>query len=146
MHAKRIVMVLGCVTLLGSANVLYAQPRSRDVHAQGLSHSERMRMRGDLERFSREQPYRDKIEMRRQMLRERARQRFQHADRDGNGFLNRQELRHLNPNAARHFDQIDRDHDGELSEQEVGQAMRRRMRRQSAHDLPSEGDEPSHSQ
>jgi len=135
-------MVLSCATLFGWAGGVLAEPRQRDAHAQGLSPSERMRMRGDLERFSREQPYRDKIEMRRQMLRERGKQRFHDADRDGNGLLNRQELRQLNPNAARHFDQIDRDHDGELSEQEVGQAMRRRMRRQDPHGLSSELDEP----
>lgn len=138
MHARRIAIVLSCVTLLGSVSVLYAQPRQRDVHAQGLSHSERMRMRGDLERFSREQPYRDKVEMRRRMLRERARLRFQHADQDGNGFLNREEASHFNPNAAQHFDRIDLDHNGELSEQEVGQAMRHRMRRQRARDFPPE--------
>ena len=142
MHAKRIAIVLSCVTLLGSASVLYAQPRQRDGHTQGLSPSERMRMRVDLERFSREQPYRGKIEMRRQMLRERARQRFHHADRDGDGFLNREEVGHLNPNAAQHFDRIDLDRNGELSEQEVGQAMRQRMRRQDAQD-PSEWDEPA---
>lgn len=135
--------MLSCVTLLGSVSVLYAQPRQRDVHTQGLSHSERMRMRGDLERFSREQPYRDKIEMRRQMLRERARQRFQHADRDGNGFLNREEVNHFNPKAAKHFDRIDLDRDGELSEQEIGQAMRHRMRRQRLHDLPTQWEEPA---
>lgn len=143
MHAKRIAIVLSCVTLLGSASVLYAQPRQRDGHTQALSHSERMRMRGDLERFSREQPYRDKIEMRRHMLRERARLRFQHADRDGNGALNREEVNHLNPNAAQHFERIDLDRDGELSEKEVGQAMRQRMRRQNSRDLPPEWDKPA---
>ena len=143
MHAKRIAILLSCVTLLGSANVLYAQPRQRDGHSQGLSPSERMRMRGDLERFSREQPYRNKIEMRRQMLRERARMRFQHADRDGNGVLNREEVNQLNPNAAQQFDRIDLDRDGELSEQEVGQAMRQRMLRQNMQDSPSEWDEPA---
>lgn len=135
-------MVLGCAALVGWAGVLLAEPRPRGAHAHSLSHSERMRMRGDLERFSQEQPYREKIEMRRQMLRERGRQRFHDADRDGNGLLNRQELRHLNPNAAHHFDQIDRDRDGELSEQEVDQAMRRRMQRQDPHALSSELDEP----
>ena len=72
MHAKRIVIVLSCATLFGWASVVLAEPRQRDGQAQGLTHSERMRMRGDLERFSREHPYHDKIEMRRQMLRERA--------------------------------------------------------------------------
>lgn len=131
MHAKQIVMVLSCATLFGWASVVLAESRQRDGQAQGLTHSERMRMRSDLERFSREQPYHDKIEMRRQMLRERATRRFHDADKDGNGFLNRQELSRRNPNAARHFDQIDRDHDGELSEQEVGQAMRWRRQRQN---------------
>ena len=142
MHAKRIAILLSCVTLLGSASVLYAQPRQHG-HSQALTPSERMRMRGDLERFSREQPYRNKIEMRRQMLRERARMRFQHADRDGNGVLNREEVNQLNPNAAQQFDRIDLDRDGELTEQEVGQAMRQRMRRQNMQDSPSEWDEPA---
>ena len=135
-------MVLGCATLLGWADLTPAEPRARGDHVHGLSTSERMRMRSDLERFSQEQPYREKIEMRRQRLRERSRQRFHDADRDGNGLLNRQELRHLNPNAAQHFDEIDRDRDGELSEQEVGQALRRRMRLQDPQSLSSDLDEP----
>ena len=130
--------MLSCMTLLGSVSVLNAEPRQRDGHTQSLTPGERMRLRGDLEQFSREQPYRDKIEMRRRMLRERARLRFQHADHDGNGFLNREEASYFNRNAAKHFDRIDLDRDGELSEQEVGQALRHRMRRQRARDFPPE--------
>lgn len=131
MHAKRIFIALGCVALFGTASLGLADTQTRDMHIPSLSPSERMRMRGDLERFSQQHPHRARIEMRRQMLRERARRRFHDADLDGNGLLNRQELSQLNPNAARHFDQIDHDHDGELSEQEVGQAIRWRMKRQS---------------
>lgn len=134
MHAKRIFIALGCVALFGTAGLALAEPRPRDTHAPGLSPSERMRMRGDLERFSQQHPQRARIEMRRQMLRERARRRFHDADHDGNGYLNRQELSRINPNAARHFDQIDRDQDGEVSEHEVGQVLRRRMQGQYPRD------------
>lgn len=138
MHAKRILMLLGCLALFSSAGASRAEPEPQDTHSPALSASERMRMRGDLERFSQQHPYRNHIEMRRQLLRERAKRRFLEADLDDNGFLNRQEFARHNPNAARQFDLIDRNRDGELSEMEVAQALRRHMRRQALRDHSSE--------
>lgn len=129
MQASRIFMIVGCAMLIATPSLGMAESGPQNTRPV-LSPGERMRMRGDLERFSEQQPHRAKIEMRRQMLRERARQRFRQADGDGNGFLNRQEFSERFPNAARHFEQIDRDRDGELSEQEMGQAIRWRMQRQ----------------
>lgn len=131
-------MTLSCTALFAVAGLGSAEPRPADAHTPDLSHSERMRMRGDVERFSQEHPDRARIELRRQMLRERAKRRFHDADQDGNGRLNRHELARRNPNAARHFDQIDRDRDGELSELEFAQALRRRMRMQTPHARPPE--------
>lgn len=135
MHAKRIVMTLSWAALFALAGPISAETRPADVHTPDLSHSERMRMRGDVERFSQEHPDRARIDKRRQMLRERAKRRFHEADHDGNGRLNRHELARQNPNAARHFEQIDRDRDGEISEFEFAQALRRRMRMQDPHRL-----------
>ncbi len=87
-------------------------------------------MHGDLEQFSQQQPQYEEIKKHRQELRERAKQRFNAADTDGNGFLSREEFAHLRPNAAQYFDEIDQNQDGELSEQEVARFFRQRMRQQ----------------
>lgn len=112
-----------------------ADPARHDFDRPGhashsLSENERERMRSDLERFSHQLPGRAQIDKRRQLLRDRARQRFQDADTDHNGRLNRDELARLNPHAVRFFDRVDRDGDGELNLQEVAQALRARIRQQ----------------
>lgn len=105
--------------------------RLRGDTPERLRGDERERLRGDLEQFSQQQPERAEIDKRRQYFRERAKERFRHADTNGNGLLNRDELSRLNPNAARNFDEIDQDRDGELSEQEVAQILRKRMQLRS---------------
>lgn len=129
----RILSMLTCLALLSWAAASRAEPATEDAHAPAFSPSERMRMHGDLERFSQQHPYRDQIEMRRQQLRERTKRRFDAADLDRNGFLDRQEFARRNPNAARQFDLIDQNRDGELSQTEVSQALRRHMRHQGLH-------------
>lgn len=128
MSVKQTLAGLMCVISFGWAGKSPAEPQDSHAYEHSLSSSEHKRMRGDLERFSREQPRRGDFEKRRQIFRERARQRFQEADTDGNGLLNREELTRLSPNAAKNFDQIDRNVDGELSEQEVAQILRQRRR------------------
>ena len=107
--------------------------RLRGGAPERLPGDERERLRGDLEQFSQQQPQRAEIDKRRQYFRARAKERFRHADTNGNGLLNREELSRLNPNAARNFDEIDQDRDGELSEQEVAQILRKRMPVRSRH-------------
>ena len=116
--------------------------RLRGDTRERLRVDDRERLRGDLEQFSQQQPERAEIDKRRQYFRERAKERFRHADTNGNGLLNREELSRLNPNAARNFDEIDQDRDGELSEQEVAQILRARMqlryRQQNPNQIPDQ--------
>lgn len=134
MPLKQTLLPLTFLLAVGWVGPASAEPGGPGSYEHRFSNSERKRLRGDLERFSREQPPRGDIEKRRQVLRERAKQRFHDADTNSNGLLDREELTRLNPNAARNFDEIDHDRNGELSEQEVAQAMRQRMR---LHDLRS---------
>lgn len=131
MLLKQTLVRLMCLLALGWAGQAPAAPEGGGAYERRLSNSERKRMRGDLERFSREQPRRGDFEERRRVFRERVKQRFDDADTNGNGLLNREELAGLNPNAAKNFDQFDHNADGELSEQEVAQALRQRMRQHS---------------
>lgn len=128
MPLKHILVHLTCLLALSWAGQAPAEPQGTDAHEHGLSSSEHKRMRSDLERFSREQPRRGDFEKRREIFRERARQRFHDADTNGDGGLSREELARLNPGAAKNFDQLDHNADGELSEQEVAQAIRKHVR------------------
>ena len=49
----------------------------------------------------------------------KARQRFNDADLDHDGFLSREEAKKGTPRLAEHFDEIDTDHDGKLSPVEI---------------------------
>lgn len=131
LRLKQICLPLTFLLAFGLAGQASADPEASGAHERGLSHSEHKRMRGDLERFSREQPRHGDFEKRRQVFRERARLRFHEADRNGNGLLDREELTRHHPNAANNFDEIDHNADGELSEQEVAQVLRQRMRQRA---------------
>ena len=126
MSLKQALVKSVCLLALSWAGQAPAQPEVDSGHAPNLTNSEHRRMRGELDRFSREQPQRGDFEKRRHIFRERARQRFHDADTNGNGVLSREEWARLNRGTAQRFDQLDLNGDGELSEHEVGQAMRRR--------------------
>lgn len=128
MSLQQALTKLACLLALSWAGQAPAQPEGSVGHPPVLSSSEHKRMRGELERFSREQPRHVDFEKRRQLFRERARQRFHEADTNGNGGLSRQELARLNPGAAKNFDQFDHNGDGELNQQEAAQAMRKHVR------------------
>lgn len=128
MPLKHTLVHLTCLLALSWAGQAPAEPQDTHAHQPGLSSSEHQRMRSELERFSREQPRRSDFEKRREIFRERARQRFHEADTNADGVLSREELARLNPGAAKNFDQLDRNADGGLSEQEVAQAMRKHVR------------------
>lgn len=128
MSLKQALVKSACLLALSGAGQASAPSEGDSGHAPNLTHSEHTRMRGELERFSHEWPRRGDFEKRRQMFRDRARQRFHDADTDGNGVLSREEWARLNRGAAQHFDQLDLNGDGQLSEHELAQALRRRAR------------------
>lgn len=122
---RTLARLLLCLTAwAGLAQAESAMERPQESH---LSDLERERLRGDLDQYSNELYGRDRLEKRRQFLRERAKQRFNEADRSGNGRLDREEFRRQYPNATRYFDRIDSDGDGEVSQAEVANALRTRL-------------------
>jgi Ca2+-binding EF-hand superfamily protein len=92
-----------------------------------LTEDEREQLRGDLDQYSSELHDREKLEKHRQLLRDRAKQRFKEADKSGNGRLDRQEFSREYPNVARYFNWIDSDGDGEVSQIEIAKALRARI-------------------
>lgn len=122
---RTLARLLLCLTAW--AGLAQADSATERPQESQLSDLERERLRGDLDQYSNELYGRDRLEKRRQFLRERAKQRFNEADRSGNGRLDREEFRRQYPNAARHFDRIDSDGDGEVSQAEVANALRTRL-------------------
>lgn len=118
-------LILLCITV-GAGQALAESGPARP-NEPVLSDSERGRLRGDLDLYSNELYGREKLEKRRQFLRDRAIQRFHDADRSGNGRLDREEFSRHYPNAARHFNWIDSNGDGEVSQAEIARALRTRL-------------------
>lgn len=122
-------LAVGVLWFCFSASVTQAlaEPFPSRAHEPGLPPRERETLRDDLDQYSNEIYGREQLERRRQFLRERARKRFNEADRSGNGLLDREEFERQYPNAAQHFDWIDANGDGEISPVELARALRARM-------------------
>jgi Ca2+-binding EF-hand superfamily protein len=122
---KLIAILMLCATALS----LQAQADTMVARANEplLTEDEREQLRGDLDQYSSELHEREKLEKHRQLLRDRAKQRFKEADKSGNGRLDRQEFSREYPNAARYFNWIDSDGDGEVSQIEIAKALRARI-------------------
>lgn len=122
---KLIAILMLCATALS----LQAQADTMVARANEplLTEDEREQLRGDLDQYSSELHDREKLEKHRQLLRDRAKQRFKEADKSGNGRLDRQEFSLEYPNAARYFNWIDSDGDGEVSQIEIAKALRARI-------------------
>ena len=120
---------------------------SQESEAQALegnvSAEERMRLRNDLETYSRsEDPDHEQLEARRRAMRERAKQRFQSADKDSDGSISREEAWESMPQLARHFDQIDTNSDGIITEDEMVAAQARALERQRAASARNDEQDP----
>lgn len=122
---RLIAILMLCATALS----LQAQADTMVARANEplLTEDEREQLRGDLDQYSSELHDREKLEKHRQLLRDRAKQRFKEADKSGNGRLDRQEFSLEYPNAARYFNWIDSDGDGEVSQIEIAKALRARI-------------------
>lgn len=110
-----------------------AQESESQALEGNVSAEERLRLRNDLETYSRsEDPDHNQLEARRRAMRERAKQRFQSADKDSDGSISREEAWESMPQLARHFDQVDTNNDGIITEDEMEAAQARALERQRA--------------
>ncbi|MBT9569202.1 MAG: hypothetical protein IV085_13000 [Thiobacillus sp.] len=112
------------MALFGAASVQAAPPGSGDPDWRGL--------RRDVDAGTQRPGGNGEFEARRQVIRERARARYNEADGNGDGQLSREEMARLRPGMAKHFDRIDANGDGLASEQEIIDTLRQRhqMRRE----------------
>lgn len=113
-------LILAMMLTLSCASLGWAGPRG------AAGDGEHRRLRGDLEGYSREAyPDRERVEARRQVMRERMQQRLREADRDRDGAISRDEAGRDMPGLARHFDRIDEDGDGGITREEMKNARER---------------------
>ncbi|MCB5191442.1 EF-hand domain-containing protein [Methylobacillus arboreus] len=96
-----------------------------------ISGEDRQRLRRDLDEYSRSvDAAHAQIEERRRVMRQRILERFQEADKDGNGVISREEAMEMIPQVARHFMQFDLNGDGMLTLNELETMQARIAERQ----------------
>ncbi|MFL9608814.1 EF-hand domain-containing protein [Methylobacillus sp. Pita2] len=139
-HHKLVMtaVLLGVAGVVHAANVRYAnddmaadaqEVPTAHIHQTldaKISGEDRQRLRRDLYEYSRSvDAAHAQIEERRRMMRQRILERFQEADKDGNGVISREEAVEMLPQVARHFIQFDLNGDGviTMNELEVMQAQ-----------------------
>jgi len=102
----------------------------------GVSLEERMRLRMDLNHFSRtSDPIHSQIQDRRRSMSKGIQERFFRADRDNDNLLSRQEVVDSLPQVARHYNQVDLDADGYISITELMEYQTKLIERQRAAEL-----------
>lgn len=96
-----------------------------------ISGEDRLRLRQDLAEYSRSaDAAHAQIEQQRKVMRQRILERFQTADRDGNGVISREEAMEMMPQVSRHFTQFDLNSDGVISMDELETIQMRIAERQ----------------
>jgi Ca2+-binding EF-hand superfamily protein len=119
----------------------FAQPSDEAGNEQlqslsGVSIEERMRLRMDLNHYSRtSDPIHSKIEDRRRIMSKDIQDRYFRADKDNDGLLSRQEVVDSLPQVARHYNQVDLDSDGFISIKELVAFQAKLIERQYAAEL-----------
>ncbi|CAG0954947.1 hypothetical protein MTYP_00405 [Methylophilaceae bacterium] len=99
----------------------------------GVSAEERMRLRMDLNHYSRTaDPAHVQIEDRRRVMHRRIQERFFSVDKDNDGQLSREETAENLPQVARHFNQVDLNGDGYISITELVAFQAQLIERQRA--------------
>jgi len=102
----------------------------------GVSPEERMRLRMDLNHYSRtSDPIHSQIQDRRRTMSKGIQERFFRADRDNDNLLSRQEVVDSLPQVARHYNQVDLDADGFISITELMEYQNKLIERQRAAEL-----------
>ncbi|MDP2248138.1 MAG: hypothetical protein Q8J65_08400, partial [Nitrosomonadales bacterium] len=102
----------------------------------GVSMEERMRLRMDLNHYSRtSDPIHTQIEDRRRLMSKGIQERYFGADKDNDGLLSLQEVVDSLPQVARHYNQVDLDGDGFISINELITFQARLAERQRAAEL-----------
>ncbi len=135
MHVSSLpVLIIGLVALplLAYAAGPEGRTDTGSIYGQRLQQQigpeERFRMHRELNEDSgKAYPDQEQIESRRQMMRERMRERLNRADSNGDGAISRSEADRSMPGVARHFEQIDIDGDGTITRDEMRDA-REKMR------------------
>jgi hypothetical protein len=102
----------------------------------GVTPEERMRLRMDLNHYSRtSDPIHSQIQDRRRSMSKGIQERFFRADRDNDNLLSRQEVVDSLPQVARHYNQVDLDADGYISITELMDYQTKLVERQRAAEL-----------
>jgi hypothetical protein len=113
------------------------EPNSEQMQSLGgVSPEERMRLRMDLNHYSRtSDPIHSQIQDRRRTMSKGIQERFFRADRDNDNLLSRQEVVDSLPQVARHYNQVDLDADGFISITELMEYQNKLIERQRAAEL-----------
>ncbi|GAB7563570.1 hypothetical protein LG202_16090 [Methylobacillus methanolivorans] len=136
-------VLLGVASVAHAANLRYANDDmasdTQDVPTANIhqtldakiSGEDRQRLRRDLYEYSRNvDAAHAQIEERRRAMRQRIMERFQEADKDGNGVISREEAVEMIPQVARHFMQFDLNGDGVITMNELETMQARIAERQ----------------
>jgi len=97
---------------------------SRSKLDEGVSQEERRSLRRDVEDYG--YPARERLQQRRQFLREQLQERWRRADDDNDGSISRDEARRAMPGVSRRFERLDLDGDGVISKEELRSRWERR--------------------
>lgn len=104
-----------------------------------ISDEERMRLRRDLDEYSRSvDPAHVQIEERRRVMHQRLVERFSDSDKDNDGSISREEATETMPQIARHFNQVDLNGDGVITLNELEAAQARAIERRRAETAKNE--------
>ena len=140
------VMLLGSAEIACAAGVRHANDEAgaepdlqelptshiyQTLDGTRISGEDRLRLRQDLDEYSRSADAAHvQIEQQRKAMRQRILERFQTADRDGNGVISREEAVEMMPQVSRHFMQFDLNGDGVISMNELETIQMRIAERQ----------------
>lgn len=139
-----------------SADAISSEPLQ---NLSGVSLEERMRLRRDLNYYSRtSDPIHTQIEDRRRLMSKGIQERFFGADKDNDGVLSLQEVVDSLPQVARHYNKVDMDGDNfisinelvafqaQIAERQRAAEIRMQEERQAELAATSEGDEVANKQ
>jgi len=108
-----------------------------------ITDEERMRLRRDLDEYSRSvDPAHVQIEERRRVMHQRLVERFANSDKDNDGSISREEATETMPQIARHFNQVDLNGDGIITLNELEAAQARAIERRRAETAKNEVQDP----
>ena len=117
---KSLFLLTGIGASLAFSALVFAGSASPPGLEQSIGSDERERMHRELDDYSNKAyPDQERVEGRRQKMRDRMKQ----LDQNGDGLISREEAEQRMPSLAKHFEEVDTDNDGTISPEEIRAAQ-----------------------